>query len=278
MSPTSGSPTDRGPTSGMTPSGADLRAIALSPRWLLALLAALLFAAACIPLGLWQWQRTQDIVESERASLLDPIDVADVTVPGQPISAGDAGRTVLATGTWEPRQQVLITSREVDGRPGVWAWTPLRLADGTTVGVLRGWLPDGDAPGVEPPTGTVSVRGTLVPDEPFYADAPVADGRALAIDSLRLGPSGTRGGFVMLAEQQPSVQPAPVLVPVEGLATDLAFPIRNFLYSFQWWIFGVFALVAWAVMAWREARDRHAQSPDGGRVDALQPGTVAPHE
>lgn len=246
------------------PSAADVRAVVLSSRWLLALCAALVFAAACVPLGLWQWHRTQDIVESERASLLAPVDVAAVTTPGSAISNGDAGRTVLATGVYEPQHQILITSREVDGKPGVWVWTPLRLADGTAVGVLRGWLPDAQAPGLDPPSGSVSVRGTLVPDEPFYADAPVVDGRALAVDSVRLGPSGTRGGFIMLADAEPVAQPAPVLVPVEGLVTDLAFPIRNFLYSFQWWIFGAFAIAAWAVMAWREAGDRA--------------GTVTPHE
>lgn len=260
MSPPSSRPDGPAPAS-PAPTGAQFRAVALSPRWLLALLAAILFAAACIPLGLWQWHRTQDIVESERSSLLAPVDVTAVTAPGQPISNGDAGRTVLARGSYEPAGQVLITSRAVDGRPGVWVWTPLRLADGTAIGVVRGWLPDAQAPGIEPPAGTIDIRGTLVPDEPFYADAPMTAGTALAIDSLRLGPAQTRGGFVMLAAEDPPATPAPVLVPVSGLAADVAFPIRNFLYSFQWWIFGAFALVAWAVMAWREARDQAGSVP-----------------
>lgn len=255
--------------------GRRLAAVVLSPRWLLALLAAIAFAAACIPLGLWQWTRTQDIVESERSALLAPVDVREVTRPGEEVSGGDVGRSVLATGEYEQDGQVLITERSVDGEPGVWVWTPLRLADGSAVGVLRGWLPDADAPGVDAPEGEVSIRGTLNPDEAFYADAPVVDGRALSVDSRRLGPSGTRGGFVMLEEQQPATAPAPVLVPQSDLEMDLAFPIRNFLYSFQWWIFGAFALVAWGVLAWREARDR--------AIDATAPapapaGTVTPHE
>lgn len=274
MSPASSRPVE--PATG-APTWARFRAVALSPRWLLALLAAVLFAAACIPLGLWQWHRTQDIVESERASLLAPVDVAAVTVPGQPISNGDAGRTVLASGVYEPAGQVLITSRSVDGRPGVWVWTPLRLADGSAVGVLRGWLPDAQAPGIVPPAGSVEIRGTLVPDEPFYADAPVAGGTALAVDSLRLGPDGTRGGFVMLAAQEPAAAPAPVLVPVSGLDSDVAFPIRNFLYSFQWWIFGAFALVAWAVIAWREARDAGPGADEPAGV-AHAAGSVPSHE
>lgn len=255
--------------------GQHLAAVVLSPRWLLALLAAIAFAAACIPLGLWQWTRTQDIVESERSALLAPVDVREVTRPGEQVSGGDVGRTVLATGEYEQAGQVLIAERSIDGEAGLWVWTPLRLDDGSAVGVLRGWLPDETAPGIDAPDGIVSIRGTLNPDEAFYADAPVVDGRALSIDSLRLGPDGTRGGFVMLAEQQPVTGPVPVLVPQSDLEMDLAFPIRNFLYSFQWWIFGAFALVAWGVLAWREARDRAVDSRSSASAPA---GTVTPHE
>lgn len=239
-------------------------AIVLTPRWLLALFAALLFAAACIPLGLWQWTRTQDIVQSERASLEAPVDVLGVTVPGQLVPRGDIGRTVTAEGTYDAADQIFITSRMVDRKPGVWVWTPLVLSDGSSVGVVRGWLADVTAPGAEPPEGRVSLSGVLYPDEGFYADAPMSGDQALAIDSLRFGNSGTRGGFIMLEEQSPQASDSPVPIPPSAELANVAFPLRNFFYSFQWWVFGAFALVAWAVLAWREIRD--------------QAGTVAPHE
>jgi cytochrome oxidase assembly protein ShyY1 len=251
----------------------EFAAVVLSPRWLLALLAAVIFAAACIPLGLWQWTRTQEIVDSERAALEAPVEVSTVTRPGEDVPGGDVGRTVTASGTYEGERQIFITSRTVTadpsaGDPGVWVWTPLRLDDGTAVGVVRGWIAGEDAPGSIPPAGTVTVQGILTPDERFYRDAPVADGRALSVDSLRFGGAGMRGGFILLEAQDPAPTPAPQVISSMNPNIDVAFPIRNFFYSFQWWIFGGFALFAWALLAWRETSDRiHAAA-----------GTVTSHE
>ena len=206
-------------------------------------------------LGRWQWERTQTILEAERAAQAAPVDVRTLVPPSGPFPNEHIGRPVIATGTYDAAGQIVIRSRELDGRMGAWIWTPLELADGTTIGVVRGWLPSPDAAGAVPPGGPVEVSGILHPDERFYPDAPVEGGTALSIDSPRLG--ADRSGFITLRMQDPEPDgPVPAPVPQTVITEDVPFPVQNFFYAFQWWLFAAFGLAMWVVWLWREARDR----------------------
>ena len=113
-------PTSTGEASGTA--GRMLR-LALTPRWLVALLVLLVLMALAILLGRWQWDRTQSILDAERAAASQPIPVSDVYAddpgtPSQPpaeIPAEGIGRPVTATGTYVPGLQVAVTNRELDG-------------------------------------------------------------------------------------------------------------------------------------------------------------------
>jgi cytochrome oxidase assembly protein ShyY1 len=65
-------------------------------------------------------------------------------------------------------------------------------------------------------------------------------------------------GFVMLQDQDPSLvaadAPAPVTLPPTVQVGDVAFPLQNFVYALQWWVFGAFALAVYAWWLWRESR------------------------
>lgn len=244
-------------------------ALALTPRWLGLLALALAFAIACVLLGRWQWDRTQTILAAERASQSVPVEVTTLVPPTGDVPAEHIGRPVLASGEYDASGQVAIASRELDGERGTWIWTPLVLDDGSTIGIVRGWLPTSDAPGSTPPAGRVEVTGIWHPDERFYPDAPVEAGTALAIDSPRLGAS--RSGFVVLRSQEPAVEPAPLPVPQTVVTADVPFPVQNFFYAFQWWLFAAFGLAVWGVWLWREARDRQSAPGPGGRGASVTP-------
>ena len=212
-----------------------------------------LFVIAAIFLGRWQWDRTQSILAAERAAISAAIPVEEVfsdpasaqaeTVPDEGI-----GRPVTLTGEYLPDQQVVVTSRVHDGQPGVWVVTGLRLTDGRTAAVLRGWLPTADAPGAAAPVGPVTVSGILQPDETFYADAASAPGTVAAIARDRLASEWQTTllpGFTVLASQDPATDPAPVPVQPTVQTADVPFPLQNFAYAFQWWIFAAFAIVVY---------------------------------
>ena len=216
-------------------------------------MALVVFVIAAILLGRWQWDRTQTILAAERAAISAAIPLAEVFAePGAAQAAAvpdeGIGRPVTLTGEYVPDQQVVVTNREHDGQPGVWVVTGLRLSDGRTAAVLRGWLPTADAPGALAPSGQVTVVGILQPDETFYANASSPPGTVAAIARDRLATEWQTTllpGFTVLASQEPAASPAPVPVQPTVQTADVPFPLQNFAYAFQWWIFAVFAVVVY---------------------------------
>ena len=245
----------------MTSHGKAMLRLALTPRWLVAALVLLLLIAGAILLGRWQWERTQTILAAERAAVAQPIPVQEVFADGDVLAtelpAEGIGRPVTVTGEYADGMQTLVTSRELDGKPGVWVVDGVDLGDGTVSAVLRGWLPDGASPGVEPPTGEVTVTGILHPDETFYADAAAEPGTAASIAHDRLAEqwqATVLPGFVVLSSEEPAVAPAPIPVPPTVQTSDVPFPLQNFFYAFQWWIFAAFGVAVYLRWLWTESR------------------------
>jgi surfeit locus 1 family protein len=234
--------------------------LAVTPRWLAVALLTLVVVVAAILLGRWQWDRTQSILAAERVALAQPIPVQDALGSATATELPDEviGRPVTAAGQYVAAMQTTVGNREHLGGAGVWIVTGLRLADGRVAAILRGSLPDGDSPGAVPPSGPVSVTGVLQPDEPFYADAASSgDGTVAAIAHERLAAqwgADVLPGFIVLTSQDPSVAPAPVPVSPTVQTADVAFPLQNFFYAFQWWIFAAFALVLYGRWLWLESR------------------------
>lgn len=240
--------------------------LALTPRWLLAAGLVVLLAIAGIFLGRWQWDRTQSILAAERAAQSAPVVVEEAMADaGAPSLEPDSiGRPVIADGEYVPELQVAITSREHAGLPGVWIVTALRLDDGRLVPVLRGWLPDAEAPGSRAPEGRVSVSGVMQPDETFYADAANAPGALSAIAHQALAREWGEAvppGFVVLAAQTPATSPAPTPVVPTVQTSDVAFPLQNFVYAFQWWLFALFGIVVFGRWLWLETRRDQESTP-----------------
>jgi cytochrome oxidase assembly protein ShyY1 len=235
--------------------------LALTPRWIAAALVLLLLVAGAVLLGRWQWDRTQTILVAERASASQPIPVQDVFGDDSgaftEVPAEGIGRPVSVTGEYVDGMQTLIVSRELDGEPGVWVVDGIDLGDGTVSAVLRGWLPDGVSPGAQAPAGEVTVTGILHPDEAFYADAVSEPGTAVSIAHDRLAEqwqATVLPGFVVLSDEEPSSAPAPAPVPPTVQTSDVPFPLQNFFYAFQWWIFAGFAVAVYLRWLWLESR------------------------
>ncbi len=242
------------------PQARDLLRLARTPRWVGLALVALAFISGCVFLGSWQWDRTQNIIEAERVAVSAPIEIEEVAAVGEPLPDESIGRPVVARGRYLAGGQVIVEQRSLRGQPGVWVLTPLELSDGSVIGVLRGWLNSATAAGVGPPTGDVIVSGIMHPDERFYPDAVTEPGTAVAISSARQSESwgpGTRSGYVMLTETSTgsdelsgsaTTAPEPAAPTVQ--TADVPFPLQNFFYAVQWWIFAAFAVVVYLRWLW----------------------------
>jgi cytochrome oxidase assembly protein ShyY1 len=244
------------------PAASDVLRLALTPRWLVLGAVALGFIVGAILLGRWQWDRTQEILASERAALSQPVAIESVFPAGTPlppdVPGEQVGRPVIVSGTYEPAMQVFVVNRELKGQPGVWVVTGVRLADGRIAAVLRGWTTEqGDITSHVPP-GQVKVTGILQPDEPFYADASNSAGTVAAIahDALaKTWNAEVLPGYTTLTVQEPPIDAAPAPVPPTVQTSDVAFPLQNFVYAFQWWIFAIFAAAIYLRWLLLEARD-----------------------
>ena len=143
----------------------------MSLRNAIVLIVAMLAAALTARLGIWQLDRAaqktalQQALESQRA--LPPLTLPELArEPGE--LPAQLHRLAAVQGRWLAAQTVYLENRQMNGRPGFYAVTPLQLDDGTAVLVQRGWLPRDlldrtriAAP--PPPAGPVQVLGRIAP-------------------------------------------------------------------------------------------------------------------
>lgn len=220
--------------------------------WLLTL-AALAGMAATASLGLWQWGRAQQKLELAAAvrlrQSLPPLEQeALLRAAGTPELMH---RKVLLRGQWEARHTWYLDNRQMQGRPGFYVVTPLRLSgSGAVVLVQRGWVPRNfldrtQLPPVEAPPGEVSLVGRIAPPPAKLfefagtAGGPIRQNLDLAALRTETGLPLVDGSVVQIGE------------PSEGLLRDWPVPAsgadKNYGYAFQWWALCavIFILYVW---------------------------------
>ena len=104
------------------------------------------------------------------------------------------------------------------------------------------------------PSQQVNIKGVLQPSESFYDSAGDQDGKVVVIDSRKLSKlwnTDLLDGFIVMQDQKPVTANAPEWVPPTIATGDVAFPLQNFFYAIQWWIFALFAVavyVRWLIV------------------------------
>jgi surfeit locus 1 family protein len=233
--------------------------VLLAPRMLALHAFAVLAVVAAVLLGLWQYGVWQHGREDQTATRVDarPVALASVLTSDQPFPEDDVGRPVSLSGRWVPRGTIYVSGRELHGRTGVWAVTPVAVCDGAAsctrapaMLVVRGWAASvRQAP--TPPTGPVRVTGWLQPGEgsgnpdPRPGDDVFPD--LQVTDALQRVDQDLYGGYV-IARTVNGTHPSGGLAAVTpaALPKPSAFTsVRNLLYAVEWWFFGGFAVYVW---------------------------------
>jgi surfeit locus 1 family protein len=114
-------------------------------RWLPLILGVLL-AAAFARLGAWQLSRLAERRDLNRVRE-QAFQAAPILVDGSDaVPAADSllWHRALIEGAWDEQHEILVRGRSWLGSPGVGVLTPLLLANGGSILVLRGWLPAAD--------------------------------------------------------------------------------------------------------------------------------------
>jgi surfeit locus 1 family protein len=215
------------------------------------LLMALLASLGTARLGVWQLDRAaqkvalqQALTERGRLPELAAADLAgdDASAPAQ------LQRRIHVAGRWASAATVFLDNRPMNEHAGFIAITPLQLADGRALLVLRGWAPRDlldrtRLPALPTPAGEVELRGRLVAWPSALYDFGAAASGPLRQNLDRTAYAAETGlRFAPLALQ---LQPDTSAAANDGLLRDWPAPALNvqmhYGYAAQW--FGLCALV-----------------------------------
>ncbi|MFC6087037.1 SURF1 family protein [Sphaerisporangium aureirubrum] len=264
----------------------------LSPRLVGLHLVTIGVLIAFTLLGRWQLGVFEDSGRPRTTQDPAPVALTSLTGPGPGTPVAALGRRVTVTGTFDAADQLLVAERvpsvETGGGTspdaGFWLLTPMRLADGSVIPVVRGWVASATDPAVAVPPGELTVTGRLQPSEPTdfarRRGAPLPAGQVETVSSAVLvnvwHGARLRDGFVVATGAVPGAPAVkPVAVPPPTVAGG--FTWRNLAYAAQWWIFAAFAVFMWFHFVRDTLRGRRdGTGPDGPAEDG--PGGPAAEE
>jgi surfeit locus 1 family protein len=200
-------------------------------RELTAAVVALLVAAVCVRLGLWQLdrlsqRRSRNSMLAARLAL-PPLELRSGRVPLDSVRQ----RRVVARGMYDYSRERAWPGRSFQGTPGVALITPLRLSDGSMVLVDRGWVPSPDA---------------------FHVDhAAYREADSAAVEGIAFVPPRGRGDvdpagflpFVIQAEVPEAARGLPRRWPRVALDNG-----PHLSYAIQWFSFAIIVLVGTGLM------------------------------
>lgn len=214
-------------------------------RWLVWLVLVVVFAASCVFLSEWQFERRAarvaeiELVQKNFDKTPAPIAKVDL------LAKQSKWTPVRVVGEYLNDSQVLVRNRPRSGQPGFETVVAFRTADGQIFAVSRGWLPTGnlqDSPDVLPLPSekTQEIVARLVPGE-RQLDRGAPEGQ---VASMNLAEIATETGlqvnqqwYLRLAsEQEPAEQAVKLLKPTTDEGNHLS-------YAIQWLIFGALAFV-----------------------------------
>jgi surfeit locus 1 family protein len=197
--------------------------------------------AVTLALGIWQWGRAHEKLALhaaiEQRKALVPLDERALLAAREP--AALVHRPVVLRGQWVAGRTVFLDNRQMQGRPGFYVVTPLKLQGGdAAVLVERGWAPRNFVdrerlPAVETPSGVIEVRGRLAPPPAKLYEFDGA-GSGPIRQNLDLVQFRAESGLALLdvAVQQTGA-------PSERLQRDwpevAGSASKNYGYAFQWW-------------------------------------------
>ncbi|WP_242671267.1 SURF1 family protein [Hylemonella gracilis] len=224
--------------------------------------AAVLGVAVTASLGRWQLSRAaqkealQSAIDARaREPLLDATGGDAATVTAHEASTALLHRRVLVRGVWLTDYTVWLDNRQMQGRPGFYVVTPLRLSTGGVLLVQRGWAPRSfedrtRLPELNTPTGLVEVRGVLSPPPARLYELGGAEHgpirQNLDLDAFRAETGLPLAGLSIQQSKAESDS-----AQVDGLLRDWPQPDsgvdRHYGYAFQW--FGLCALMVF-LYAW----------------------------
>lgn len=234
-----------------------------SSRWIGYFAMALVFALACVALGNWQMNRRNAVVENiskiQQNYAGTVVEYKDASGNFDALDPAMEWTRVRMNGTYQTADERVVRNRPLNGAPGYEVLVPLKLENGDTIVVDRGWLPIGyneaghpdDVPQPEP--GVVEVIARLKPVEPKL-DRGAPEGQLASIDlheyAAQLRYPIKTGAYVQLAVESPAAAANPTPFPAPSIDEG-----SHLSYALQWIAFGILAFVGFGYAARMQRRN-----------------------
>lgn len=219
-------------------------------RWWLLTASALALALVTAQLGHWQWTRAQDKLAQQ--AQIDQR-AQQPALDGLALASLDAGvamhRQVQLRGQWVPEATVYLDNRQMQGRPGFYVVTPLRLrGTDAVVAVQRGWVVRDFVermrlPVVATPEGEVLIAGRVAGEPARLYELGEANsdlGASRIRQNLALAAYGRETGLALLPWTVVQTGAASEGLQRDWAAIDSGVD-KHYGYAFQW--FGLSGLV-----------------------------------
>ncbi|MBO0984190.1 SURF1 family protein [Rathayibacter sp. SD072] len=254
--------------------------VARRPRWIGALVLALVIAGLFAALGQWQVGRAIEAAEPDDGLSETIVPLDRVAAPSAPITAEADGQRVEAESVLVPGGAEVIGGRLNAGEPGWWVFARTRTSTADLV-VAYGWTADEDrarAVAERLDSGEESAptqyTGRLVANE--AAEAPEEGADPLTLTALSIPalinrwpdpPADVYQGYVVVDE------PIGGLEAIDSPARqqDLSLNWLNVFYAVEWVVFAGFALYLWYRLvrdAWEREIEEALDAEEAQRASA----------
>jgi surfeit locus 1 family protein len=258
------------------------------PRWIAALVLALIVAAGFAALGQWQLGSAiqQQAINAEQSEL--PIKLSDLTDPGLPVNEFAASQVVAVQGRWIAEDFSVVSNRVNQGELGYWVvgHVVTSATPSANLVVALGWAAEeqtaqrvaeelSSLQGED--LGPVEFLGRYTPTE--KAQIPDAKEPVDAVSALSIAQQanlwqpyegGVYGGFVVSHETPEGLDRIDSVPPLPQDTINWL----NLFYAVEWIVFAGFALYFWyrvAKDAWKKELDAAEEAAESANKGGLAP-------
>jgi cytochrome oxidase assembly protein ShyY1 len=242
--------------------------VARRPRWIAALVFALLVAAGFAALGQWQLERSvQAATTVERASE-NVVPLRSVALEQSPVTSDAAYQMVTIDGTLVPGDSSVVSGRLNGGVTGYWVVAHVVTEDGASLAVALGWTESkqaADAAAADSVGLTVLVPwvGRYLPSEsPQEANFEQGERNTVSVAALinewSVAPGKVYGGYLVSAEAPNGLTVIDSPAPTDEVTVNWL----NIFYAVEWAVFAGFAIFLWYRLvrdAWEREEEEAAE-------------------
>lgn len=243
-----------------------LGAVMRMPKWIGALLLALLVAGGFAWLG--QWQLSHAVTLNNESAVDDATvrPLSEVTAPGEPVTDESAGYVFTATGMFVAGDFMVVEQRRNGEKEGAWVVGHFSVPGSPPGGlaVAVGWAPDFASATFSLQTieqqladKELTIEGRYMPGDAPVVPGPDTDSSVL----LSMAPSqlvnlwqpfdgGSYAGFLVLHGSEQPIKTALSVAGLEAIDSVPPLPVGainwlNLFYAVEWVVFAGFAIFFW---------------------------------